>query len=245
MTFEHVPPRVTFNKTTRYKEIPFLDFIKREDSFSIPSKGKLHQGGIGYYSLCRECNSYLGQTFVPAFNSYSNSFIDLVKENSNNYFEIKMHDFEMLKVLKQTISMFVAMNSIEFSNNNRELSQFVLDKECNHLPEKYRVFIYLNSEGQLRNLPLMTKGNTKSFITATEIAFPPLGHVLTINFNDNLASHHEITHFKHTSLEEKRSEDFRIFKLPTYLPILLDYREKDVIQNSINQSRNHITPDNG
>ncbi|MGE5944349.1 MAG: hypothetical protein ACM31G_08420 [Flavobacteriales bacterium] len=237
MTFEHVPPRITFNKTTRYKEMPLVDILSSEDPFSIPSKGKLHQGGVGYYSLCRECNSYLGQAFVPAFNAYSNSFIDLAKRSKGNYFEVEMHDFEVLKVLKQTVSMFLAMNSVEFSNHNRELSQFILDKECSHLPEKYRVFVYLNSEGQLRNIPLMIKGNfnTDTSIAATEIAFPPLGHVLTIDFNGNLPFHHEITQFKHAALGEKKSEIFKIFRLPTYLPILLDYQEKDIIQNSINK----------
>ena len=28
LTFDHVPPRATFNKNTKYQEIPFLDFVK-------------------------------------------------------------------------------------------------------------------------------------------------------------------------------------------------------------------------
>jgi hypothetical protein len=238
MTFEHVPPRITFNKTTRYKIIPFLEHLQNEDPFSIPTKGKLHQGGVGYYSLCRDCNSYLGQEFVPAFNSYSNSFIELAKRTASNFFEIEMHDFEALKVLKQTIAMFLAMNPVEFSKHNRELSNFLLDKESNYLPDKYRIFIYLNTEGQLRNLPLMVTGNfeTGLSIAAIEIAFPPLGHVLTINFNGTLPFHHEITQFKNNGTGEKRSEIFRVFRLPTYLPFLLDYREKAFIQNAMDES---------
>lgn len=242
MTFEHVPPRITFNKNTKYKEISFLDHLQSEDPFTIPSKGKLHQGGVGYYSFCRDCNSYLGRAFVPAFNAYSNSFIDLAKRNASNYFEIEMHDFEILKVLKHTISMFLAINSSDFSNHNPELSKFLLDKESNHLPEKYRVFLYLNSEGQLRNIPLMFSGNFKTGISiaATEITFPPLGHVLTVNFNGQLPFHHEITHFRNTALGEKKSEIFKIFRLPTYLPLLLDYREKAFIQKTIEDSTKSI-----
>lgn len=238
MTFEHVPPRITFNKTTRYKIIPFLKHLESKDPFSLPTKGKLQQGGIGYYSFCRDCNSYLGQAFVPAFNAYSNSFIELAKRTASNFFEIEMYDFEVLKVLKQTIAMFLAMNSVEFSKQNRELSDFLLDKESNYLPDKYRIFIYLNSEGQLRNLPLVVTGNfeTGLSIAATEIAFPPLGHVLTINFNGNLPFHHEITQFKNIKIGEKRSEIFRVFRLPTYLPFLLDYREKDLIQKTMHES---------
>jgi hypothetical protein len=238
MTFEHVPPRITFNKTTRYKIIPFLDHLQSENPFSLPNKGKLHQGGIGYYSLCRDCNSYLGQTFVSAFNAYSNSFIELAKRTASNFFEIEMYDFEGLKVLKQTIAMFLAMNSVEFSQNNRELAEFLLDKETNSLPDKYRIFIYLNSEGQLRNIPLMITGNFENGLSVadTEIAFPPLGHVLTINFNGNLPFHHEITQFKYTALGEKRSEIFKVFRLPTYLPFLLDYREKEFIEKTMNET---------
>ncbi|REG86326.1 hypothetical protein [Algoriphagus antarcticus] len=238
MTFEHVPPKVTFNKNTKYKEVAFLTFFESKNPFEHNQKGKVEQGGVGYYSLCSPCNSNLGSKYVSSFNRYSNSFINSAEKKDLNYFEIEMHDFEVLKVLKQTISMFLAMNSVLFSKRNKELADFVSNLYSQNLPEKYRIFIYLNSEGQLRNLPLMTSVNFSFGLSvyASELSFPPLGHVLTIGFDGDLPYHHEITHFKNYSIDEKTSVVFKMFRLPTHLPILLDYREKSTIQNRINNS---------
>ncbi|WP_339757334.1 hypothetical protein [Algoriphagus aquimarinus] len=239
MTFEHVPPKISFNNKTRYQKTTFFKLIENENPFKYKLRGKVEQGGVGYYSLCGKCNSYLGLKYVPSFNRYSNSFISLSNKKDSNYFEIEMHDFEQLKVLKQTISMFLAMNSSLFSKRNRELADFVSNFDSQYLPEKYRVFIYLNSEGQLRNIPTMVKGNFNSGVSvlATELTFPPLGHVLTIDFNGNLPYHHEITNFKNCSVEKKESEFFKMHRLPTHLPFLLDYRDKQTIELELKEQK--------
>lgn len=64
LNFEHVPPRSAGNKTTRYKKGSFLDFMTSENPFSYSAKGKIHQGGIGYYSYCIKCNNFLGTEYV-------------------------------------------------------------------------------------------------------------------------------------------------------------------------------------
>ena len=59
MTYEHVPPRVTFNKQTRFKSIDFVEYVKERNPLDAKYKGKIEQGGVGYYSLCSKCNSRL------------------------------------------------------------------------------------------------------------------------------------------------------------------------------------------
>jgi hypothetical protein len=230
LTFEHVPPRFAFNKHTRYRLIPMMDYLKAEDVLNFKFKGKIEQGGVGYYSLCKKCNSFLGRNYVSAYTAYSNTFIEFSKKDFN-FFSIIMHEFEAGKVLKQIVAMFLSMNDWEFSLNNRELAEFVLDVNSCDLPPKFRIFNYINIEGQLRNANICAIGNLENDFTliGTEITYPPLGHVLTVDFKGKLPYLCEITTFKNYSANQKTDFDFNIYKLPTHLPILLDYRSKEAI----------------
>ncbi|HEU4573770.1 MAG TPA: hypothetical protein VFS36_02110 [Chitinophagaceae bacterium] len=159
LTYEHVPPRVTFNKNTRFKSIPFMDYMKESNPLESKIKGKVEQGGVGYYSLCSTCNSFLGRNYVIDYQKYSNTFIEFARKKQFNMFEFTMHNFNALNVLKQIVSMFFSINDERFSTNNRELAEFVLDSKSNKFPERLRAFNYLNTEGQLRNLSVMALGN--------------------------------------------------------------------------------------
>lgn len=235
LTFEHIPPRVTFNRDTRYRVVSYLDVLTQMDPFNAKQKGKIYQGGVGYHALCSKCNSFLGQKYVPEYNRYSNSFIDIAKRNASNYFQIEMHQFEPLKVLKQIAAMFICTNGWEFSQSHRDLANFVLNPDMSQLDSRYRFFNYLNTEGQLRNLPLFLKGrlDTDEMIEASEIAFPPLGHVLTLDFSGTLPTHFEISGFANANPNEKKDVTMKVFRLPTHIPMLLDYRNKETIEKSI------------
>lgn len=90
LTYEHVPPRVTFNKHTRFKSVPFMDYIKEPNPLESKFKGKTEQGGIGYYSLCSTCNSFLGRTYVTDYQKYSNTFVEFARKKQFNMFELTM-----------------------------------------------------------------------------------------------------------------------------------------------------------
>jgi hypothetical protein len=143
-----------------------------------------------------------------------------------------MHEFEAARVLKQIVSMFISLNTWQFSESNPEIREYVLNPESQNLPSKYRIFSYLKTEGGLRNSRISVVGNlnTSLSILGTEIAFPPLGHLMTIDFKGILPFHYELTHFKNNSVNDLVSTDFKVYRLPTYLPFLLDYRQKDEIE---------------
>jgi hypothetical protein len=243
LTFEHVPPRSAFNKKTRYKAIPYEQVLKTDNILDAKFKGKIEQGGLGHYSLCSNCNSFLGLKYVNAYSAYSNSFIEFAKKEQFNYFEFTMHDFEAAKVLKQITSMFISLNNWQFSEANPEMREYVLNPENQDLPNKFRIFSYLKTEGDLRNSRISAIGDLKTSktIVGTEIAFPPLGHLMTIDFEGTLPYHFELTNFKNYSINELVSVDFKIYRLPTYLPFLLDYRQKEEIEKTIEES-NRMRP---
>lgn len=240
LSFDHVPPRAAFNKRTRYQEIPILKYLKVHNPFKEKQRGKIQQGGIGYYSLCRSCNSFIGLNYTPDYVKYSNSFIEFVKKDGFNHFEFEMHSFTALNVLKQTVAMFISLNSWEFLENHPDLRNFVSEIDNNILPDRYRFFIYLNNEGQLRNSPIVAVGDLKSgkSILASEISFPPLGHVMTLDFSGSLPLHFEITNFRIYNRDALPSIVFKVNKLATYLPFPLDYRPISIIEQSINRTKN-------
>lgn len=213
-----------------------MDYVKEHNPLEAKFRGKTEQGGLGYYSLCGKCNSFLGTTYVTDYQKYSNSFIEFAKKEQMNAFELTMHDFNALNVMKQIISMFFSINDDNFSEHNRDLAEFILDPSSNNLPKRFRLFNYLNTEGQLRNLPIMVLGSLTSqgTVMGSELAFPPLGHVLTIDFRGALPYHQEITPFSECKPGTTIDYDFKIYRLPTYLPFLLDYREKETIHKNIN-----------
>ncbi len=239
LTYEHVPPKVVFNKRTRFKSINFIEYVKEHNPLNAKFSGKVEQGGIGYYSLCSKCNSFLGATYVTDYQKYSNSFIEFARKKHLNAFTLTMHDFNALNVLKQILSMFFSINDDNFSLNNRDLAEFILDLSSNELPNRFRVFNYLNTEGQLRNLPMMELRSLSSQATVrgSELAFPPLGHVLTIDFIGKLPYHQEITSFSKCKQGSTIDYDFKIYRLPTYLPFLLDYRDRETINRNIINSK--------
>lgn len=238
LSFDHVPPRAAFNKQTRYKEIPILDYLKVENPLNSQFRGQIKQGGLGYYSLCRNCNSFLGTNYTSDYIKYSNSFIQFAKKKEFNCFEIEMHNFNAAKVLKQIAGMFISLNPWDYLEHYPDLRSYVANLNYKDLPDRYRFFVYLNTVGQLRNSPFSVVGDLKTgkSILASEISFPPLGHVMTVDFSGSLPHHFEITNFKDFGVDELTSVVFKIYRLETHLPFPLDYRQKFTIESTITNS---------
>nr|MBI1231531.1 hypothetical protein [Cytophagales bacterium] len=239
LSYEHIPPRVALNKSTRFVSVPHEEWTKIEDFIGYTPKGQILQGGIGYYSLCRECNSFLGQNYVRAYERWIESGVQVMTNFNVDYFKYIALKQEPLRILKQILSMFIGMNDDWYSQAYPDLIAFVRDPKSNYLPERYRVFAYLNNEGQYRYIKhCVVSTPTLGIINLSELTFPPFGYVLTFDFNHNIHSFANITYFKNYKLGEVIDIDISIFKLPTILPFSpLDYRTKDKINMDINASR--------
>lgn len=223
LSFEHIPPKVAFNKHTKYRTAPFEEILNNGSNPDYKPKTKLKQGGVGYYCLCRDCNSFLGQTYVPDFFNLVNIGRDILDKVNPENVHFTANNQSPLKILKQIISMFICINEPWFTKEYHELLTFVKNPENQFLPDKYRVYMYLNNEGQIRNHGWMV---TNIHGTVSEITFPPFGYVLRIGEQNPIVGHTEITNFKSISFDENRHIEFKMRKFPTYSPIPLDYRSR-------------------
>ena len=237
ISYEHVPPKSCYNRNVRYTKVPFLEYIQKDKLLDEKQKLKIEQGGVGFYSLCKKCNTDLGTNYVKAYSIFIKCMAKIAFKNDNNYFVVDIKELELLKILKQIVSMFLSINDYQFSRTFIELVDFVNSPESNDLPEKFRIFCYLNSEGSLRHLPLGVEGNFISNISiaCSEICFPPFGCVLTIDFNGKIDGLTEITNFKNCPLDKKSNLSLGIYKLPAISPFHLDYRGKEQIESERNE----------
>jgi len=229
LSFEHIPPRVAFNKNTRFYSISQEEFIKSENFLEYKPKGIVQQGGLGYYTLCKECNSFLGASYVKSFAKWANLGMSLNLKYNCDFYEITALNQNPIRILKQIISMFICMNEPWFTEEYPELLDFIKNPDQKELPAKYKIYNYLNNEGEIRNYKW---AYTNTYGAVCELAFPPFGYVLNID-NPNEISHlTNITDFK--NYPDSRDNNFKItlLKHPTYLPIPLDYRGKAEIENA-------------
>ncbi|WP_299156959.1 hypothetical protein [uncultured Christiangramia sp.] len=228
LTFEHVPPRSSYNKNTKYFSIDFMEYVQSEDIINNPPKGKIKQGGIGYNSLCSKCNSFLGTEYVNAYSKWTQTGAQIISENNFKFAIVSMIKQEPLKILKEVISMFVAINDEWYLEAYPELAEFVKNPKMKELPAKFRIFMYLNDEGGTRymNHSGVYKPELGGTVNCTEITFPPFGYLLTIGFNYDINILTNITHFKNYDYKQVVDLKLPLFKLPVYSPFPLDYRSK-------------------
>lgn len=234
LSFEHIPPKVAFNKHTKYRSVPFIEYIQNSRKLDYKPSGKIMQGGIGEYCLCRKCNSFLGEVYVPSY--YRMALISkyILQSYEADSVHFMASNISPLKLLKQVLSMFVCINKPDFTNAFPELLTFIRNPKEQELSERYRIYMYLNNVGKTRNLSMMY---TNHHGLVCEITFPPLGFVLNIDNPNPIPKLSEITHFKSVDLDYCDNVRFKMNVLPTHLPLVVDYRTEEEIEDAIKQSQ--------
>jgi len=235
LNFEHIPPRSAFNKETRYYTLKQTNFLQKAKEYvfeELKPKSKKEQGGVGQYSFCEECNGFLGSKYVRTYKKFAQIAMSIIQSNDRNIkaFEFDISDINLLKFLKQITSIFIATNSHSFTESYPELLEFVKDENQNKLPNRYRFYMYLNNEGQIRNGHIHF---TNHYGTVCEFTFQPFGFVLSIDNPNRIMQLSEITSFKHYD-KIKKVEKLPIIlnKYPTYYPIPLDFRTENELKGS-------------
>jgi hypothetical protein len=227
LSYEHIPPRSAFNKNTKFYSVPFAELKDVKNPLDFKPKGKIFQGGIGVYSLCRECNSFLGRNYVKAYERWAFLGSEILSEITQEFYLCTLMNIEPLKILKQIISMSLSLNDDWYLEEYPELSQFVKDTASKNLPARYQVFVYLNNEGHYRYSKHSFIHTSYVIINATEITFPPFGYLLTVDGDDSMEGFTNITDFKNFPMDKAVDVNILLFRKPTISIFPLDYRTKE------------------
>lgn len=240
LSFEHVPPESAFNNQPVVESAIEEAFGRELDS---QPRGKINQRGAGSYTLCDRCNNVTGSWYADAFARWCGQGAEVLVRSEFRPKLIYLHYVLPLRVLKQIITMCFSTNTAQWRKNHPELETFVLDRNRRWLDPKYRVFAYYNVEGTFRrashSMALVNLNRGRGVIQVTEISHPPFGYVLTVDGSKPDERLCEITHFQRYEYGEFEVAPLYLPVLPTHLPIPLDYRTQNEINEQIKRSRQY------
>lgn len=239
LTFEHIPPRKAFNDTPA-KPVSGETLLesKKEDQMPWDLSGLKYdnqQKGMGYYSLCAECNNNTGSWYGDAYSEFAHivfrAFTKPIPTDANC---IELKEISPLRIIKQVISMFCSINSFDNSNWD-DLRQFVLNKEDVGIDKtKYRIHMYFTKSSIMKYAPfsiLLVKGVGEiDSIKLSEITAAPFGFILYFDPTDNIPYHGiDITGFADFKYNEIADIRFPlvIYEMNDLLPT--HYRTKEEI----------------
>jgi len=210
---------------------------KSWDEFVKPS-GKYNQKGAGGYTICEICNNNTGSWYVPRYVDWASQGMEYLCSMPDGYSLSIPFRVDTLSVIKQIIAMFGSACGPKFFEKNQELRKFVLDKNCQFLPEKFRLYasfmsFYSASSRQAGITGLISEGKKHVF---SEIAFPPFVYVLSIDSPPVVESLQDITFFANGGLAQHRSIHLNMPVHPICSKFPGDYRTMSEIRESYNKS---------
>lgn len=159
--------------------------------------------GFGKYCLCQECNNNTGSWYAKDYTDFVDQCMDQFKEQGTLY---RVNEFTFtikpLNVLKQVAAIFMSVNQgILNSELDKDLREFVLDRNNKEFPDRYKVFMYTTGSNKCRYNGLSTLYATGEILNCSEFVHRPFGFQLTLNCGstEEMA---EITDFSHFDYDQ-------------------------------------------
>lgn len=185
LTFEHIPPRATFNNhpTKRYSGVDILIKNRAPQLNFNNIRYKNQQQGAGDYTLCASCNNFVGAKYNKEYQGFINDigFIIMSLPNESPYnIGATSSPLDFMAILKQIMSMFCSISNT--CSTDKRLTDFILDeKSMDFDSNKYKLYFYgIHKNSKIRRICGDTILVIKNGICVklAEIAFPPVGFIL-------------------------------------------------------------------
>jgi hypothetical protein len=228
LSFEHVPPKSAFNDHPVFvADIKELIGNLNGDLRNI--KGKVHQLGAGGYTLCERCNNNTGAWYGNAFADWAYQafrVLHFTRGEPSLYYQFRIFP---LRVLKQIICMFFSTNGDRFREAHKDLVKFVLNRNARGIRPEIRIYAYYNLSGISRQSGVAGLLNLEKrrHHTFSEIAFLPLGYVMTFESEIPDDRPVDISFFAKYAYNDWKEFSFRLPVLPVYSYFPGDYRSKE------------------
>lgn len=183
LTFEHIPPQSSGNidPVKQYNGAAMLGHpaALRGDFSGV--KYRNSQRGLGGFTLCDDCNSYLGRNYVSAFSAFYIGLIETMLKGTFLTTEglvTLSAGIQPLPIFKQIIANFCCINQ---PGVVRDCTDYLLDRENNSFPDRYKLYLSINpyKDGRFFSFgfsPRIDNNNKVDFISV--LSLPPL--ILTL-----------------------------------------------------------------
>ena len=239
---DHIQPQCAFNEKHRtYVRMESVQSmaIRKNKAVAGPAVRNIYfeiqpdrpiAGGIYRYTQCRDCNGILGTFYDKRLGDWSHDALALLKPGRVILLqgEYTQECRYPLSILKRVIAMFFSINGEKFSSCHRQLSMFVREPQCRHLPHRYRFYAGYNINDLVSHIPLQCRlhmgSGEKSWIS--QIAHPPFVYAMTIDSGSPDDRLTDITGFARFGYNDEANIDVVLRVLPTNSCFAGDYRAR-------------------
>lgn len=210
MTFEHLPPEKAFNNLPVFNE-NHNNLVERSSPY-FGKKSLLNQG-FGAYSLCQQCNSETGSWYGESYIQWAHQGMELLNQNNGSSFIRCNFSIKPLNVIKQVMSFFLSADRAGIYSDDLAIRNFIKEKESNDLPDKYRIYLYLNNSKKHRLLGahFIKDPAIRNIYKWSEFNFRPFGFLLGDDSPPANALQYDITFFKNYAYNS-----YEHFRLPLF-----------------------------
>ncbi len=220
LTFEHIPPKAANN------DRPIL-IQKHEHLFNTKSfvygKSIRSNQGAGSYCFCKNCNNNTGTWYGRDFGIFVNQTINYFEDTVIYNYNLIPLNCKPLNVLKQILTMFLAIDNSGLLRGDKELVDFILKKENKTISDKYQVYIYNTFSNKKRRYGIQWNNLNGYMCTHSEITFNPFGYLLAIESPPPIETMTNITGFKNFDFNEQKNFVLPLFHLKTDKMFLGEY----------------------
>ncbi|RKU14480.1 hypothetical protein C6501_08165 [Candidatus Poribacteria bacterium] len=258
LSFEHVPPEAAFNNH-RVVGKHIFELINKDPDYYFDGKGHISQRGAGAYTLCEKCNNDTGAWYGDAFANFAHQSLYILKHAKGRpslYYPFRIYP---LRVIKQIITMFFSINKDQFRFSHPDLVKFVLNKNERYLSPDIRILVYFTlgpharyvggtsisaievnpdeiSRDMLDDMLNQYQRDYPKSLYSSEIAFPPLGYVLSFGLEplDNELT--DISFFARYPYGDWTSLHLKLPVNPVNTWYPGDYRSKEQIRNNFEEN---------
>lgn len=227
LSFEHIPPRSAFNNYP--VTLAKIDDLLSGEDLDIVT-GTKQQRGAGDYTLCPRCNNNTGTWYGPAFIDWTYQAALILSQTQGSPTLFYPYKIFPLRVIKQIICMFFSTNGERFREAQPELVKFVLDKNAKFIDPKINIYCFLNPSDRSRQTGIagILDINSHTSKIISEIAFPPIGYVMTMHSASPDEKLFDISFFANYGYDEWKEFGFKLPVLPIYSPLPCDYSNRHV-----------------
>lgn len=226
LSYEHVPPRAAFNdRPMVYYE---MEKVVARHPENLP-KGRVNQRGSGAHTLCASCNNRTGSWYGNAFAEWAYQGMNVVAmtRGTDPHIFLHFHIFP-LRVIKQIVCMFFSANGDGWHKGQGELVDFVLSRNKRYIRPEIRIYAFYTLTERPRRSGVAGRfslsGDRQVF---SEISFPPIGYIMTIDSPPPHKGLTEISSFANYGYNAWRNIPIKMDVLPVYSWLPSDFRSKD------------------
>jgi hypothetical protein len=138
LTWDHVPPKGCSN----YKRVEISSFFEKLAGRNNNDSLLISQNGLKYRTICKDCNSLLGDKYDDELNKLVNTIIKYISSNLILPPMIKLKVIP-LPIIKSVVGHILAakkqLDEVKYDNTLRD---FVLDENAT-IPDKVNLFYWI------------------------------------------------------------------------------------------------------